>query len=68
MIWLGDTKEDREIGLYSDDVNDWSWEKDIKGETVLLGFNSIKSIELIEEVLKKAKENLSKTSEQKERK
>ena len=58
LIWFGDTKKDREIGRCTGDVGDWTWENDIEGETVLLGFDNVKSIELVEEVLKKAKENL----------
>ena len=60
LIWLGDTKKDRKIGVCSTNEDDWTWEKDIEGETVLMGFDQIESIELVEKVLKKAKENLRK--------
>lgn len=61
LIWLGDTQKDRVIGLDANEVDgNWTWDGDVTGETVLLGFDNIRSIELLEHALAEAKQNLIK--------
>ena len=58
LVWLGDAKKDREIGVAAPTDKDWTWEKDITGENVLLVFNKPESIDMLIESLKTAKEKL----------
>lgn len=58
MVWMGDTKKDRIIGMTTDMEKQWSWKEDIQGLEVIMGFDSIKSIEVLEEGLSIAKERL----------
>lgn len=52
MVWLGDTGESHRVGAESGPLD---WENEVTGNSVILGFNKVESIDILVEALLDAK-------------